>query len=367
MKKRINVTKSILPDREEFYKLLEEVLDSRILTNNGPKCLEFERRLAYFLNLAADSVTLCANGTLALEIAIHAANAAGKRIITTPFTYVATVTAPFWLSCAVDFADIDPETLCISPASVAEKMRKDTAALIPVNIYGYPCDDAALRELAGKRPIIYDAAQAFGATLDGESLLDFGNFAICSLHATKVMHSVEGGFVVSHSQEDGEKLRLLRAFGHQGDDYLSEGINAKMSELHACMGLALLDHYRKNLEARKKIDLLYRTQLDTKHMRFPLTPAGFHSNYGYFPAIFPSEAITLKVVAALNAQNIFPRRYFYPSISEVAYLNPERQRCPIAEDISKRVLCLPLYSELSENEAEKIAEIVNRAVCGKIG
>ncbi|MBD5608597.1 MAG: DegT/DnrJ/EryC1/StrS family aminotransferase [Desulfovibrio sp.] len=361
MTDRINVVRSILPEREELRSLIDEVLDSCALTNNGPKCVEFEGRLKTFLGLDGE-VTLCANGTLGLEIAVHAAEAAGKRIVTSPFTYVATVTAPLWVGCRVDFADIDPETLCVSPDSVAEKLKDDTAAVIPVNIYGHPCDDARLREICGDIPLVYDAAQAFGASINGRPLLDFGDFAVCSLHATKVMHSVEGGFVVSHTPEGRKRLCLSRAFGHINEDYISVGINAKMSEFHASAGLAVLRQYKRHLKARKKLTEIYNALLRRDRLRFPVTPAGFESNYGYFPVIFESESATLKVINALRERKIFPRRYFYPALTEVPYLNPEGQRCPIAEDVAKRVLCLPLYGELTAARAEIISEIVNKTI-----
>lgn len=362
MAEKINVTQSTLPDRTLFHSLLDKILDSHCFTNNGPRCVEFEKRLASFLQVGSNDLTLCANGTLGLEIAVHAANASAKRVITTPFTYVATVTAPLWVGCRVDFADIDPETLCIDPSRVAERLESDTAAVIPVNIYGHPCEDAALRAVCGEVPIIYDGAQAYGAELDGRSLLDYGDLAVCSLHATKVLHSVEGGFVVSHSSHMRTRLCLLRAFGHDKDDFHTLGINAKMSEIHAAMGLALLRDFQRNLEARKKIDAIYRALLDASRMRFPVTPPGFKPNYGYFPVIFENEKTALNVLAALGARDIHPRRYFFPALTEVPYLNPRQQKCPVAEDIAKRVLSLPLYSTLPEDMAETIAGIVNRTV-----
>lgn len=362
MSERINVTQSVIPERALFHDLVDEIFRSRHLTNNGPKCVELEKRLADFLNIGANSLTLCGNGTLGLEIAIHAAGAAGKRIVTTPFTYVATVTASLWVGCKVDFADIDPETLCIDPKSVAATLEKDTSAVIPVNIYGHPCYDKALRAVCGSIPLIYDAAQAFGASMDGKSLLDFGDLAICSLHATKVLHALEGGFVVSHSPGVRTRLCLLRAFGHDNDDYLSLGINAKMSEIHAAMGLALLGSFQANLEKRKMLDAAYRSLLDRRHMRFPATPDGFKSNYGYFPVIFNSEKVALKVVSELQSRNIYPRRYFYPALTRVTYLNPESQSCPVAEDLAPRVLCLPLFSDLPPAKVELISDIVNKTV-----
>lgn len=193
------------------------------------------------------------------------------------------------MGCRVDFADIDPETFCIDPARVAEQLESDTAAVIPVNIYGHPCDDDGLRAVCGELPIIYDGAQAYGAELDGKSLLDYGRLAVCSLHATKVLHSVEGGFVVSHSSSMRTRLCLLRAFGHDNDDLHTLGINAKMSEIHAAMAVTLLRDFQRNLEVRKKLDSMYRNLLDTSRMRFPVTPLGFQPNYGYFPVYLKAK------------------------------------------------------------------------------
>ncbi|MDE5832635.1 MAG: DegT/DnrJ/EryC1/StrS family aminotransferase [Desulfovibrio sp.] len=354
---RVNVVKSDLPDEREFFSHLKEVFANNILTNNGPKCQELERVLAKFLD--AEYLTICSNGTVAIEMAIRAANAAGRPVITTPFTYVATITAPMWVGCEVIFADIDPETLCIDPLSIAERITDQVAAVIPVNIYGHPCDDEGIREAAGGVPIIYDAAQAFGAKLDGRSLFDFGDFATCSLHATKVFHCGEGGFVVAHSAEKRRELCLLRAFGHDNDEYESVGINAKMSELHACVGLSLLKDYYGRLEKRKKIDGLYRALLKRDKLRFPSTPEGFESNYGYFPVILKNENLLSRVVRALNQADIFPRRYFYPALTTLTYTRQSLETCPVAEDIAKRVLCLPLYASLPLVVAEKIVEIVN--------
>ena len=336
---RINVVKSILPDEDTFFTLMREVLGSNILTNNGVKCQMLSNELAKFIN--AKYLLLCANGTLGLEIAIHAAKAAGKTIITTPFTYVATATAALWVGCKVVFADINPETLCINPKSIAERMSVETAAVIPVNIYGYPCDDAGIRAACGDIPVIYDAAQAFGAAYKGQSLLNFGDLAVCSLHATKVFHSGEGGFVVCHTPKIARELSLLRAFGHEGDNYITVGINAKMSELHASMGLAILKKFSEQLEKRKNIDMLYRSLLKTEKIRFPVTPPEFQSNYGYFPVIFQTEKLLQKAMGALRKINVHPRRYFFPALSTLPYLNAYALACPVAEDIAKRILCLP--------------------------
>lgn len=357
MANKYNVTKALLPLAEEFQEYTGEIFASHILTNNGPMVIRLENSLKEFLD--ADWLLSCSNGTIAIELALHASGAAGKRVITTPFTYVATASAPLWIGCEVIFADIDEETLAIDPKKIAALLTKNTAAILPVDIYGHACDFKAIAEVAGEIPVIYDAAQAFGAKLGGKSLFSFGDFATCSLHATKVFHTFEGGFIVCHSAEALNKLSLLRAFGHIGDNHICLGVNGKMSEIHAAMGLALLRDYEKHRHKREKISLLYDSLLNWTQLRKPAVLPDFYSNYAYYPVIFESESILSNVVKKLGACNIFPRRYFFPSLTTLPYIktNP----CPIAESVAKRVLCLPLYSSLPEEIVAQTAEIVNEA------
>ena len=204
MKKKIFVTESIVPELGVYTQFIEKMFNSHVLTNNGVNCRALETAIKNFLNV--EFVTACSNGTVGIEIALHAAELAGKKIITTPFSYVATISAPLWIGCQVLLADIDEDTLCIDPHKIGELLDADVAGIIPVNVYGHPCNDAAIETLASScgRPVkvVYDAAQAFGSSIGGKSLLAFGDFAICSLHATKVFHSFEGGFVVSHHKAD---------------------------------------------------------------------------------------------------------------------------------------------------------------------
>lgn len=355
MDEPILVTRSMAPESGVYEQRISGILDRHTFTNNGPECLMLEDELSKFLQ--TPWLALCTSGTLGLEIAIHAAGLAGKTLVTTPFSYVATISAALWVGCRIIFADIDPETLSLDPRKIPDPAAFD--GLLPVNIYGHPC---AYEELASfGKPVIYDAAQAFGASLEGRPLPDFGDFAVCSFHATKVFHTLEGGLVVCHSAQDLERLRLLRAFGHQGDTHKCLGINAKMSEAHAAMGLALLPEFQPRLEERKRLSGVYQDLLDTARLRYPLVrQGGFKSNYGYFPVIFETERLALQVMGALMEKRITPRRYFYPALSELPYI--QRQPCPIAEDISRRVLCLPLYASLGVDNVERIAAIVN-SVC----
>lgn len=356
MKDAIYVTKSIKPDPEEFSGYMARIIEDRVFTNNGPKCGLLEEKLGGLVQ--SPFIALCANGTLGLEIALHAAGLAGKKIITTPFSYVATVSAPLWVGCDVVFADIDEENLSIDPARIADLLDDDVAGVLAVNVYGHPCDYEAIRQvLPTGKPVIYDAAQAFGASLHGKSLLSFGDMAVCSFHATKPFHTFEGGCVVCHDAETLEKLRLLRAFGHAGDEHVCLGINAKLSEAHAAMGLAILPVFEKERAKREKISKMYDVLLRGANIRIPVVPAGFYSNYTYYPVIFDSESALLGAMKHLAGLNIHPRRYFYPSLNTLPYVHGNH--CPISESVSRRVLCLPLYGDLPEGDVEKVAEVVD--------
>lgn len=354
------VIKSYCPDYGDYSAMLEDVFKRNIFTNYSPYVGELEKRLIEYLHVPY--LTLCANATLGLQMALHAAGLAGRKVITTPFTYVATVSALLWVGCEVIFADIDEETLCLSPRQVANKMRDDISGLMPVDIYDGACDFAAFSQIAksaanGPIPVIYDAAQAFGSSYKNKSLLDYGDMAVCSFHATKAFHTFEGGCIVSHSPEAGNKLFLLSKFGHIDDTHFCLGINAKMSEAHAVMGLVMLDKVKEFIAARKKISEAYDELITSPAIRRPRTPADFQSNYTYYPLIFDTEKALLKVVEVLRGEEIYPRRYFYPSLTQLPYLS--KQSCPVADSIAPRVLCLPLYADMPLDLAQKIAEIVN--------
>jgi dTDP-4-amino-4,6-dideoxygalactose transaminase len=342
---------------------LDSVLASGSLTNNGSCCRKLEQELA--ARLHAPYLALCSNGTLALQLALHAAGLAGKQVMTTPFTYVATVSAMLWVGCDVVFADIDEETLCLDPASVTERMTPDTEGLLPVHVYGNICDVDALADIAGqsgaKLPVIYDAAQCFGSVFRGESVLAYGDYAVCSFHATKVFHTVEGGCVIAHTPEALEALTLLRACGHKGDEHILLGINAKLSEVHATVGLVLLDKTTDNIAGRAKVSAMYNALLPALGLRRPKLREGLEYNYAYYPVIFEDEKALLRVVERLNAKNIFPRRYFFPALNTLPYLKTP-QVCPVAESLAPRILCLPLYSGLEDGLIEKIVRIIVQAL-----
>lgn len=358
MDQSVYVTQSFAPDTSKLKSHVDDIVKSRIFTNNGPRCRELEHELSMYLGV--EYLSLCSNGTRGLEMALHAVQAAGKTIITTPFSYVATISAALWVGCRILFADIDEETLTINPECIARLMSENVAAIVPVDIYGYPCDVRAIRDIAGPKPVIYDAAQAFGARQNGRSLFQDGDLAVGSFHATKVFHTFEGGCIVSHSREMQEKVNLLRAFGHRGDSHFCLGTNAKISEIHAACGLVMLDSTSENIRLRGEKSQLYDECLSFSHFRKPVVPAAFQSNNGYYPVIFDSEKLLLKVMAKLAEIHIFPRRYFYPSLNTLPYL--EYQSCPVSESTSGRAMCLPLFAELSEDQLWRIGEVINR-VC----
>lgn len=354
----IHVTRAMVPDEERYMAGLRQIFASHHFTNHGPFESQLESELGQRLGVA--NLTLCSNGTTALLLSLRCANLAQRQVITTPFTYVATLSSILWEHCLPVFCDIDEETLCLDPALLPGLHCDSPGAIIPVHVYGNACDIDAIESFASDHSLttIYDAAQAFGSTYKGKSLLGFGDFSVCSFHSTKVFHAVEGGCVVTRSSENNLAVRLMSAFGHVGDDHYTLGVNAKMSELHALMGLVLLDQFESNIAQRKIVSELYDSLLP-KALRKPTLNPHATYNYSYYPVIFESEETLLKVLTTLNANNIFPRRYFFPSLTELPYIKSSTP-CPVAERVAKRVLCLPLYAELADEHVEFIMKTISR-------
>ncbi len=361
----VYVTRAVVPEPAVYSAYLEKILDTAFLTNHGVHAQELEKRLAEHLGIP--HVALTANGTLALQLCLRAAGLNGKKVVTTPFSYVATVSALLWEGCEPVFADIDEDTLCISPRTVAkacEDLRGDGAAgVLPVHIYGNACDVNGFEKFCRERGLVlvYDAAQAFGCAYEGKSLLGYGDFSVASFHATKTFHTAEGGGIFCHSRDDYDKVALLRACGHIGDRHISLGINAKMTELAAAMGLCILPMVRDEIEKQAGISRMYDELLPKDRLRRPVFRAGLDRNHAYYPVIFESEETLLRVMAALNKEKIFPRRYFYPALNTLPYLR-SRQSCPVAENIAPRVLCLPLYGDLEESIVARIAAITKKSL-----
>ncbi len=355
------VTRSFLPPLDSYLDCVRDIFHSHWLTNQGRYAVSLEQNLAAFLQVP--NLTLCANGTLALQLAIRLLGLNGKKVITTPFTYVATLSALLWEGCTPVFADIDPDTLCIDPYEVERLIAEhpDTAGVLPVHVYGNACDVDALEYICHKNglSLLYDAAHAFGSTLRGKSLFSWGDASVASFHATKLFHTVEGGCVITPHQPDKSKLNLLRAFGHSGDDHYCLGMNAKMSELHAAMGLCLLPGVQGMLAQRARKAALYDTALglhDTSSLRKPRLATELSWNHAYYPVIFPDHASLMTAIEALTARNIHPRRYFYPCLTKLPYVSSHS--CPIAEDMAQRILCLPFWPGIEEELIYEISSTV---------
>lgn len=357
----INVTKTYLPPFEEYIAILKRAWDNGWITNSGELAVELEKKLMEYLKI--DHLLFCSNGTVVLQMALKALNIT-KEVITTPFSYVATTNVILWEGCAPVFVDVDPKTLCIDANKIEAAITKDTEAILATHVYGLPCDVDKIQAIADKHglKVIYDGAHAFGCKYNGKSLLNYGDISTCSFHATKVFHTVEGGCIISNNNELHNRLLLYRSFGHVGDDYYSVGINAKNSELHAAMGLANLPKLAGNIEERKNIFELYNAMLPSVLKRPDYKIDNFEYNYSYYPVIFKDEKTLLAVKAALQKNEINTRRYFYPSLNNLEHITGVKVSCPISENISSKVLCLPLYPGLPEEQIARICGIIEKSI-----
>jgi dTDP-4-amino-4,6-dideoxygalactose transaminase len=353
----IPVTKTTLPPLDEYISYLTGIWETNQLTNNGPLCRELAEQLKVYLNLL--HLELVSNGTLALQLAIKALDLQGE-IITTPYSYVATTNSILWEGCEPVFVDIEPQTFCINPELIEEAITERTSAILATHVYGYPCDVVKIQKIADKHGIkvIYDAAHAFGVKLNGQSLLRHGNASILSFHATKLFHTAEGGAVVCRDTEISERVSLMKKFGHIGeDDYLDIGINAKMSELHAAMGLCVLPKVENIIALRKECSAWYDKHLEGGLLQRPVPASGLEYNYAYYPVVFPNSEAKQRARQALIDQGVNPRRYFYPSLNTLPFLRPElRRACPVSEGVAERVLSLPLFVGLSKQQVSKVCE-----------
>lgn len=357
MNKPVYVTQPSLAPLSECTEYLEKVWASGVLTHNGPLVRQLEADLRAKLNLRHCTIVL--NGTIALQMAIKALDLKGE-IITTPFTWVATVSAIKWEGCEPVFCDINPDTLNIDEEKIEALITDRTVAIMPVHVFGTACNIEKIEQIAKKYnlKVIYDAAHAVGTTYKGKSILEYGDISATSLHATKLFNTGEGGACITNSEELDKRLQRIRFFGHNdAKDIVEDGFNGKMTEIHAALGLANLKYFDEVLEDRKMKYSRYKDLLKgLAGIRFQKIKED-ETNYSYFPVTFESEERLLSVEKALNKNNIFPRRYFYPSVNTYIKI-VNYQPTPVSEDISKRILCLPLYYSLSFDEINIIAQIV---------
>jgi len=357
----INVTQTFLPPLAEYEKQLQRVWKNKWLTNRGELALELEKKLKDYLQIKAN-ILLTTNGTIPLQIALKTLGNGGE-IITTPFTYVATTSAIVWEGFTPVFVDIHPEYLTIDETKIESAITSKTKAILVVHVYGNPCHAEAIERIAKKHnlKVIYDAAHAFGVTYKGKSLFDFGDISTCSFHATKLFHTGEGGAVFCKDDELFNELYYRHNFGHKtAVSFQGVGINGKMSELQAAMGLSVLPYMDEIIEKRKQIVNYYDKYLDFSQLKRQKIREHTQWNYNYYPVIFKDEETLLRVVDVLNKQAIYPRRYFYPSLNTLDYV--EYQEMPVSESIASRVLCLPLYPDLEFYNVDKIINTIKK-VC----
>lgn len=358
----IPITKPYIPSLEIYASYLEAIWQRGHLTNNGPLCQQLANDIARFLSVS--NLEIVSSGTMALQLAIRALGLKGE-IITTPYSYVATTNSILWAGCEPIFVDIEPQTFCINPDLIAAAITDKTSAILATHIYGFPCDVAKIQRIADAHEIkvIYDAAHAFAVKLAGESILLHGDCSAASFHATKVFHTAEGGAVVCKDPELAKRISLIKHFGHIGEEeYHDIGINAKMSELHAALGLCVLPKVHEIIAIRKECAGWYDEFLNGCSLQRPIAPVGLEHNYAFYPVIFPSYDVMMKVRQSLLDNGIGPRRYFHPSLNSLPFLRPNLKRaCPMSESVSSRVLCLPVYAGLRKAEVEVICGVIRRA------
>ena len=355
----IPVTKPFLPPQEEYNKYLQGIWKRQWLTNMGPLASDLEMRLKDYL--LVPHLLFVTNGTVALQMAIKALELRGE-IITTPFSFVATTSSIVWEGCTPVFVDIDKHSLNIDPTKIEEAITDKTSAILATHVYGNPCDVLQIESIAQKHnlKVIYDGAHAFGVTINGKSIFEFGDIVTCSLHATKLYHSIEGGLIFTKDPNLLKKLSYIRNFGFNGPEAFAElGINGKNSEFHAAMGLVNLNYINDILESRKRITTRYDEKLKNFKAKKVVWHKGSFENYCYYPLVVENEDLLLRCADTLKLHEIFIRRYFYPSLSNVLpYLDPVT--LAVTDDIAKRVMCLPLYHDLSNEEIDLICRLLLR-------
>ncbi len=366
----ITVTSPLLPDLHEFEKYLEDIWNRKWLTNNGHYHQELEKALSEYLGVPY--LSLFTNGTLPLITALQALELHEGEVITTPYSFVATTHSIWWNGLTPVFVDVDPATGNINPSKIEEAITEKTVAIMPVHVYGTPCDTDAIQKIAEKHhlKVIYDAAHAFGVRVNGKSVLEAGDISTLSFHATKVYNTVEGGALICHSAEMKYKIDHLKNFGFSNEVTVeAPGINSKMDEIRAAYGLLNLKQVDEAIDRRKHVALLYRESLkDIPGIRFLPDIEGVRHNYSYFPIFISESEYGMSrdaLYEKLKEHNILGRRYFYPLITEFnPYKNfpsAKAQNLPVATKLAEQVLCLPMYADLTDEDVARVIEVV----CGK--
>ncbi len=365
MDKIITVTSPLLPNLVEFNEMLKEIWDSKWITNNGSFHKKLEAALAEYLKVPY--VSIFTNGTLPLLTALQALRITGE-VITTPYSFVATTHSIWWNGCKPVFVDIDWKTGCIDPNKIEAAITPKTTAIMPVHVYGKPCDTKAIQDIADKYglKVIYDAAHAFGVEVDGESILNAGDMSTLSFHATKVYNTIEGGAMVMHDEKTKKRIDYLKNFGFSGEtEVVGPGINSKMDEMRSAYGLLNLKQVDAAIEARHQVAIKYRKALrDVEGIEFWDDLPGVKHNYSYFPIfVHRSYGMTRdELYFKMKEQGVLGRRYFYPLISEFSTYrglpSASRENLPVATKMANEVICLPMHHELSEIDIQRILDVI---------
>ena len=364
----ITVTSPLLPDLEDFNDLLRQIWDSKWITNNGSFHQQLEAALCEYLKVPY--VSLFTNGTLPLLTALQALRVSGE-VITTPYSFVATTHAIWWNGCKPVFVDIDPATGNIDPDKIEAAITPRTTAIMPVHVYGKPCDTKRIAAVADKYglKVIYDAAHAFGVEVDGESILNAGDLSTLSFHATKVYNTIEGGAMIMHDAETKKRIDYLKNFGFANEvEVVGPGINSKMDEIRSAYGLLNLKQVDAAIEARHQVAIRYRDALrDVKGISFFDDMPGVRHNYSYFPVFVDAEQYGMtrdELYFKLREHDIWGRRYFYPLISTFSTYrglpSAARDNLPKAHKMADNVICLPMHHSLTKDDIDRVIRLIIR-------
>tara|TARA_Y100000591_G_C21841165_1_gene705727 strand:- start:1442 stop:2527 length:1086 start_codon:yes stop_codon:yes gene_type:complete len=361
MSNKIFVSQPSLPKLNDYNFYLKKIWKSKILTHNGPFVRKLEEKLINHLSVR--HLVAVNSGTSAIQAAIRALDLNGE-IITTPFTWIATIDSILWERCKPVFVDVDKNTFNIDVSKIEKKITKNTQAILGVHTFSNPCDVLQIQQIArrNKLKVIYDAAHSMFVRYKGKSILEYGDISAVSFHATKIFNTFEGGACITNSSKLAKTLQKIRFFGYDDAKKIQTlGINLKMTEAHAAMGIANLKNAKKNFELRKSHHQLYMKLLsNNQNINFQMINEKSY-NYSYMPIIIINKNNVNKLIKKLNKYNIFPRRYFYPSLNKIKIIK-DKKNFPISEYLSDRILCLPMYSELKRKDIQKISEIVNENI-----
>lgn len=359
-KREIYTTKAFLPPIDVYVKYLEKAYEQNTLTDHGVLLQEFEDRLKKYLN--AKHAQCVTSATTGLQMAIKALCIDSGEIITTPFSYVATTTAILAEKCEPVYVDIETDNFTIDADKIEAAITPKTKAIMPVHIFGYSCNIEKIEEIAKKHnlKVIYDAAHAFAAEYKGKPITDYGDISVVSLQESKLLHMGEGGVVFTQNDEINRELDLIKKCGHEGDNYIRDGINARVSELHAAMGLANLDYIDKIIDKRKILSKCYDELLGDKVIT-PKKQMFLNYKYPYYVIVLNSSEEMNNVMNNLCENGIYPWHCYYPTLNKLKYLN-KTQNCPIAEDVCSRILMMPLYYDLEKSDIERISEILLKSL-----